>query len=303
MENIKTQNALEHIQIDQGQIAFQAEPAWAQSLITPKLTLESPESLTGNNPFPISRMTPKLRSCIRTISQRSQVGDGMVMGALLAGVSSVLLPSVTVRTDYGKIVGINVYAQTNAPPSSRKSDMYNPIQQLLVNHDVERRKRIAEINQNNKIAKDVWKVRTTTVKKQMEAASKKNNAQEYSRLEHELSQYLREEPIFLQNLHILQSDVTPAAIMQALTDNQGCSTILIDEGILLYQKILNNEIHLINSAWSGAALNKTTIRSGNLFVEKPRLTFHAFIQDDVFNKRCREKSFNLLKDSGFFLVY
>lgn len=79
--------------------------------------------------------------------------------------------------------------------------------------------------------------------------------------------HLEKEPDFLSDLCIVQGDVTPAAIIQSLNDNQGCSTLLIDEGILLYQKILNIEIHQINSAWSGEALNKTTIR-GVIFTSK-----------------------------------
>lgn len=277
-----------------------ADSTFEQCILKLNFSFTSPGQNPGPNPFPVMRMTQKFATCLRFISQRSGISDGLAVGAFLANVSAVFLPSVTVLTHYGKNVGINVYTQTNAPPSSRKSDMFNPVQELLIQHDGERRKRIVEINQNIKIGKDVWKVRTNALKKQLTAASKKDKPEEYSRLENEFSQHLRKEPISLPDYCILQGDATPAAIIQALNDNQGCSTLLIDEGVLLYQKILNSEIHQINSAWSGAALNKTTIRGGNLYIENPRLTIHAFLQNDIFTKFGQGKTFTLLKDSGFF---
>jgi len=298
-------NKISTVNIYAGQVADTQhdESTWAQAVLTAKFTLIDPEKQPITDPFPIQSMTPVFAACLRYMSRRSGVNDGLVVGPFLANVSAAFLPSVTVRTDYGKIVGINIYAQTNAPSSSRKSDMYNPIQRLLIKHDGERRKQLSAINESRNREKEVWKVKANALKKQLVAASKKLAHEDSNRLEKELLMHLEKEPDFLSDLCIVQGDVTPAAIIQSLNDNQGCSTLLIDEGILLYQKILNIEIHQINSAWSGEALNKTTIRGGNLYIEKPRLTIHAFLQNDIFAKFGRGKSFALLKDSGFFRVY
>lgn len=276
------------------------ESTWTQAVILPQFTLIDPEKQPITDPFPIKSMTPIFAACLRYMSRRSGVSDGLIVGPFLANVSAAFLPSVTVRTDYGKVVGINIYAQTNAPPSSRKSDMQNPIQRLLEHHDGKRRKQLSAMNERRNREKEVWKVKANALKKQLVEASKKLAHEDCNRLEQELLVHLEKEPVFLPDLCIVQGDVTPAAIIQSLHDNQGCSTLLIDEGILLYQKILNIEIHQINSAWSGAALNKTTIRGGNLYIEKPRPTIHAFLQNDIFAKFGRGKSFDLLKDSGFF---
>lgn len=276
------------------------DPVFEQRILKMAPRVTSPEQDPGPNPLPIQWITPKIASCVRAISKRSGVNDGMGLGIFLTGISAIFMPSTTVKTFYGKKVGLNIFAQTHAPSSSRKSDMFNPLVNLLQEHDSERRRRIVEINRDKKIEKDIRNVRTTALKKQMAAASKNGEVDEYSRLENDLSQHLQDEPVFLPNLQILQSDVTPAAILLSLQENRGCSTILIDEGVLLYQKILNTEIHQVNSAWSGATLKKSTIRGGDLYVENPRLTSHTFLQNDIFAKLTNGKSFSFLKDTGYF---
>jgi hypothetical protein len=273
---------------------------WEQALLGTTFNFKSLETDPGPDPFHIMGLTPTFAACLRYISRRSGISDGMVIGTFLTGVSSILLPRITVLTYYGKEVGVNVYAQTNAPSSSRKSDMFNPLQQLIIDHDSKRRGRILEINNDQRVEREVWKVTVDALKKQLSRASKLSKVEEIDILADQYQQCLTQEPASLPNLSILQGDATPAAIMQALYDNRGCVTLYIDEGLLLYQKILNNEVHHINTAWSGAALDKTTIRGGNIYVEKPRLASHTFMQNDVFTKLSRGKSFSFLKDSGYF---
>lgn len=159
-------NKISTVNIYAGQVADTQhdESTWAQAVLTAKFTLIDPEKQPITDPFPIQSMTPVFAACLRYMSRRSGVNDGLVVGPFLANVSAAFLPSVTVRTDYGKIVGINIYAQTNAPSSSRKSDMYNPIQRLLIKHDGERRKQLSAINESRNREKEVWKVKANALK-------------------------------------------------------------------------------------------------------------------------------------------
>lgn len=277
-----------------------ADTIFQQLILGMSLNVTGPEQSPGPNPLPIKRLTPKLAGCIRTISKQSEISDGMVLGVFLTGVSAIFLPSTTVRTFYGKEIGLNIFAQTNAPSSSRKTDMYNPLLNLLHEHDKNRRKCIDEINKNLRHKREAWKVRADALKKQLKKASTLSDNREISILEENYLQHLKIEPTPMPELSVVQGDSTPAAIMQALFDNLGCSSLFIDEGVLLYHKILNTEIHHINTAWSGAVLDKTTIRGGNLYIEKPRLSSHTFLQNDVFKKLTQGKSFSFLKNSGYF---
>ena len=258
------------------------------------------ENAPGQEPFPIQNMTPIFAACIRQMSKCSEISDGMVIGPFLTCVSAILLPRVGIMTFYDKLVGVNVFCQTNARASSRKTDMYNPLLNLLMNFDSNRRDHIQDSNRKKVAEIQAWKLKLDTVKKQHAKASRNSDHDAATLLEKQYQQLHLEKPILLPDLRITQSDSTPAAIIQGLSNNSGCGTFLIDEGVLLYQKIVNSEVHHINSAWSGSPIDKTTIRGGNIFIKSPKLASHTFIQPDAFSKIIREKSSSILKDTGYF---
>ena len=178
--------------------------------------------------------------------------------------------------------------------------MFNPLLKLLNDHDSNRRDHIKELNRHQVAKIKAWKLKTEAIKKQHSKASQNSNDVEMVLYEEQYQRVLLEEPSLLPELRISLSDATPAAVIQGLSENGGCITFLIDEGILLYQKIVNNEIHHINSAWSGSIVDKTTIRGGNIYIKNPRLSSHTFIQPDIFSQISRGKSFSFLKATGYF---
>jgi hypothetical protein len=274
-------------------------PAFTQELIGTTFKFDDLERNPGPHPLPILRMTPTFAACIRYMSRRSGISDGMLVGPFLACASTVLLPRVAMTTFYDKEIGVNIYCQTNAGSSSRKTDMFNPLLKQIIEYDSNRREHIRELNRKQSAIIKTWKLKLDAVKKHHAKASKQSDNDEAIFLEGQYQQILLEEPALLPALRILQSDVTPAAIILGLSENGGCGTFFIDEGVLLYQKIVSNEVHHINSSWSGAVIDKTTIRGGNIFIKNPRLSSHTFIQPDVFAKISRGKSFSFLKDTGY----
>ena len=271
-----------------------------QKVLTPRLTFDSPEKYLANNPFPINTMTPVLASCIRYIGLKSGLSDGMIIGPFLTSVSCALIPCVEVMTFYGKKTGVNLFIQTNAPASSRKTDMFNPFFQAIYQHDSDRREAIKKENIKIRAKIKTWKIKIEALKRKYNAATKHGDEALSNKILDEINNLFLEEPQLVLDLRIWQSDATPAAIIQGLQTNGNCNTFLLDEGVLLYNKIVNNEVHHINSAWSGASIDKTTIRNGNIHVKAPRLSLHTFIQPEVFSKIIRGKSSSFLNDTGFF---
>ncbi|MDD2746887.1 MAG: DUF3987 domain-containing protein [Acidithiobacillus ferrooxidans] len=275
-------------------------PPFKQELMGTRFTFTDLEKNPGPVPFPILGMTPVFASCIRHISGTSGISDGMVVGPFLTCLSAIIMPQTTITSFYHKIIGVNIYCQTNVASSSRKTDMFNPLLNLLNDHDSNRRDHIKELNRHQVAKIKAWKLKIDALKKQHAKASQKSNDDDAMFFEEEYKQVLLEEPALLPEMRITMSDATPAAVILGLSENGGSITFFIDEGVLLYQKIVNNEIHHINSAWSGAIVDKTTIRGGNIYIKNPRLSSHTFIQPDIFNQISRGKSFSFLKATGYF---
>ncbi len=277
-----------------------ATPTFNKTLLTPSLKISPPEEAQFHNPFPIDRMPHTTAHCLRYLASSSGLNDAMLVGPLLTAISCALIPQVKVETFYNKVTGTNIYCQTNAPASSRKSDMYNPFKAYINELESQRRESIVEQNRKITAKHKSWELKLSAMKKRYGIAQKNNDEQTAADILEQIEALMLEEPNCISDLRILQGDVTPAAIIQRLEENGGYLSFFIDEGALLYNKIINNEVHHINSAWSGVSIDKTTVRDGNIFVREPRLTSHTFIQPEVFRKSFSGKSFSLLNDTGYF---
>lgn len=232
----------------------------------------------GNaNNYPIDALPPLLRDAVRDVQQHTQAPEALIAASALAStavacqhLANVLLPSIE------KICPISLAILTIADSGERKSTVDEYFTKTIreFQHECEKHYQAElRVQQAQEVA---WRAEKKVIEKSIEKLFKAG--QEIEEAKRKLVDMELTKPEKPKRVKILYSDTTPSALQYGLAENSRSVALWSSEGGSILGGHGATNLPLLNSLFSGEAIEIDRRSSESFTIEGARLTINIMSQ-------------------------
>jgi hypothetical protein len=125
-----------------------------------------------------------------------------------------------------------------------------------------------------------------------------NGADDAEAVEH-LQRHYEKEPVMPKCRSLVSQDISERAVLEALDGSGRSLGIICDEGKILLRDGFLDKVGVLNSAWSGTALQLERANGVRLDAQDPRVAMSIMVQPDVWTEYLAKRANTSLRESGF----
>lgn len=260
------------------------------------------DSLMLNDPlsmFPLPeyliRRFPKFGEAVLQGQQNFQVPPELSMVAALATISAASQRLIDVLTPSGQRIPVALALMLFALSGERKSSVMRRFMKALYAFDEVMYQQYKTLLQSYNADLEDWKARKRALQRELRVAKRDQLDCEW--IEKEIADHIAEEPAFPVQFQLVYEDVSPLALLEALSAH-GTAALISSEGSVIVKSKAFDAVSQLNSAWSGDSTSVARSRRLPLRISSPRLTTCLMMQPTVLESLGRKKS-DEIRDSGY----
>lgn len=242
------------------------------------------------DPYPITALPDIARGAVEDIANLVKVANGLAGAAVLTVMSVAIQRSVKVvlpSTMSAKPVCL--YLVTEAAAGDGKSPTDEIATKPIREHDTAAREQHEVQRKHYRAQLEVW----ANKKRQLLA----NDAEDVDAMER-LQRHYEEEPKMPKCCSLLSQDISERAVLEALEGSGRSLGIICDEGKILLKDSFQEKVGVLNSAWSGNALQLERANGVRFDAQDPRVTLSIMVQQSVLQEFMTKPSNISLRGSG-----
>lgn len=244
-------------------------------------------------PFPCNAFPPVMAGAIHDVANTIKAPVPLVASSVLSAAALACQRNYKVRLPYGAIRPISLYLLLIANSGERKSAadglVYETIRQLEKEHRLEFLKRSESYQQELAL----WDAVDSALRRKMLRA----NDERMNELKNKLEEHHTHRPLEPMERRYILDDITPAAIVAALSESPSASLVSNDGRTMLMGRALS-DLSLINRAWDGDPLRVDRARSGSVLLDDYELSLWSMVQPGTFRDFVDHDRGRISRDTG-----
>jgi hypothetical protein len=252
-------------------------------------------------PYPLLALPPLIRGAIEEVAKHAQAPVPLIAASALAAVSTAVQTRYSVQRDAVLTGPAALYLLTVAESGQRKSTVDKLFTAPIREWEAEQRKLLKERRAKYEADKEDWERQGEELQRNIDSGflTTQLGTEFDPRVIHRLN-----EPKAPRPVRILRGDDTPEALAAALADYPLAAIISAEAGMIFGSHGMKPDAIMANLSqanlmWDGGPIQRARVHSGEMHVERMRVTMGLQVQPAVLDAFVQKQG-GLAKGIGYF---
>lgn len=246
----------------------------------------------------LKALPPDLHQTIYAIKNKVQSPLPLITTSILSTLSSAAQGYIDVETIYGATQPVSLFTLVIADSGERKTSTDKLVAAPLLDHEKQALNFNQELAADFEIERVIWRAKIKRAKAQLSKAIFSEDSRQMQEASDLLVDLHRQEPAPFKTTRSLLSDVTPAALFQALSGDGNSITLHSSDAGNLFSRMNMDFISNVNLIWDGDNITISR-KSGDMAITSGRLTLALMLQPAVL-QHISDRKEDVLRLSGYF---
>lgn len=256
--------------IEQNQSQFQADiQAQPQAVVMPYF----------DGGYPINSLPPTIRNAVRDVQRTVQAPLPLIANSAMGAVSMACQNMVDVKLRHGETAPVALNHITIADSGERKTAVDAKFMRGIFKFE----EMVQIQHQENKPAHEaelkLWQWKMNLIEKKIKKSMSDVNAD----LSQDLYELMKNKPILAKKPHLVAVDVTPEALVSALSSWNSMGLISSEASMILNGRAAE-QLPTLNAIWDGKDHSVLRKSMDSISIRDARLTTSLMIQEGPFNQ-------------------
>jgi len=273
--------------------------------ITPQIApLKIPQQIVEAKPlrlplltFPVYVLPNELREVIAYLQQETQASPDLLASSLLGGMALCCQDLFDISPKAPLRFPISLYQVVLAESGERKSTVDKLLMKPIRDLEAELELQYQEEKKQYDVAQRLWQSEQKALEKAFQQAVTKGEPSKLAK--QQLENCLLQQPLPPQRKRLLVSDVTRAAVKQALGKSNPSLVLLSDEAGSILNGELLHDTPLLNSLWSAQPIEVDRANGEMFRITDARFGTMLMVQPALFKEYVARQGLRA-RASGFF---